>query len=272
MLSRIFVSNSSLVVSLPLQRRYYLVSIESFCWQTWFLEGWRWLIWVASISVWVTLLIEDIAIHSNIFLGSTSVSHDFGSRKIFLLLNDSSHDPHFSACQNIETLDRIQKISNFSLHGFSRYSTPNMAFQKIILTFFVKLKNYVFELNGFASVPLRFGSRKIFLLLNDSSHDPHFSACQNIETLDRIRKISNFSLHGFSRYLTPNMALQKIILTSFFLFLFPFSSSRSRAMRSPRHNFSKILSNWNEIQQTCSGVNVVVPNTFWVHSVQGFRS
>ena len=102
---------------------------------------------------------------------------------------------------------------------------------------------------------------KDFLLLNDSSHDPHFSACQNIETLDEIQKISNFSLHRFSRYLTPNMALQKIILTFFF------SSFRLRAMRSSRHNFSKILSNRNEILQTCSGVNVVVPNTFWVHSV-----
>ena len=43
-------------------------------------------------------------------------------------------------------------------------------------------------------------------------------------------------------------------------------------MRSSRHNFSKILSNRNEILQTCSRVNVVVPNTFWVHSVQEFRS
>ena len=57
-----------------------------------------------------------------------------------------------------------------------------------------------------------------------------------------------------------------------FFFSFSFSSSRSRAMRSPRHNFSKILSNWNEILQTCSGVNEVVPNIFWVHSVQGFWS
>ena len=83
----------------------------------------------------------------------------------------------------------------------------------------IKLKNYVFELNDSASVSHDFGSRKIFLLLNDSSHDPHFSACQNIETLDGIQKISNFSLHGFSRYSTPNMALQKIILTSFLFFL-----------------------------------------------------
>ena len=100
-------------------------------------------------------------------IGSASMTARFGSFAIFLLLNDSGHDPHFSACQNIETLDGIQKISNFSLYRFSRYSTPNMALQKIILTSFVKLKNYVFELNGFASVPLRFGSRKIFLLLND---------------------------------------------------------------------------------------------------------
>ena len=40
-------------------------------------------------------------------------------------------------------------------------------------------------------------------------------------------------------------------------------------MRSSCHNFSKILSNRNEISQTCSGVNVVVPNTYWVHSVPG---
>ena len=86
---------------------------------------------------------------------------------------------------------------------------------------------------------------------------------------DFLEKKSNFSLHGFFRYLIPNMALQKIILTSF-LFVFCFSSSsRSRAMRSLCHNFSKILSNRNEILQTCLGVNVVVPSTFWVHSVQG---
>ena len=35
------------------------------------------------------------------------------------------------------------------------------------------------------------------------------------------------------------------------------SSSRSRAMRSAWHNSSKILSNWNVILQTCSGVNAV---------------
>ena len=81
------------------------------------------------------------------------------------------------------------------------------------------LNNYVVQHIGSASMTARFGSFAIFLLLNDSSHDPHFSACQNIETLDGIQKISNFSLRRFSRYLTPNMALQKIILTSFFVFL-----------------------------------------------------
>ena len=89
-----------------------------------------------------------------------------------------------------------------------------MALQKIIPTFFVfMLNNYVVQHIGSASVTARFGSFAIFLLLNDSSHDPHFSACQHIETLDGIQKISNFSFHGFSRYSTPNMALQKIILT-----------------------------------------------------------
>ena len=86
------------------------------------------------------------------------------------------------------------------------------------------------------------------------------------------KKNQIFFLHGFARYLTPNMALQTIILTSFFVFCFCFcfsSSSRSRAMRSSCHNFSKVLNNRNEIPQTCSGVNVVVPNTFWVHSGPG---
>ena len=86
-----------------------------------------------------------------------------------------------------------------------------------------------------------------------------------MKTLDGSKKISNFSLYRYSRYLTPNMALQKIILTSFFS-----SSSRLRAMRSSWHNFSKILSNQKEILQTCSGVNLVVLNTLWVIRSRGF--
>ena len=152
-----------------------------------------------------------------------SVLSRFGSFTIFLLLNDSSHDAHFSTRQNMKPEEFLEKKSNFSLNGFSRYSTPNMALQKIILTsfFFFMLNNYVVQHIGSASVTARFGSFAIFLLLNDSSHDPHFSACQNIETLDGIQKISNFSFHGFSRYSTPNMALQKIILTFFVFPLLP---------------------------------------------------
>ena len=170
----------------------------------------------------------------------TSILHDFGSGKIFLLLYDSSHDPHFSACQNIETLDRIQKISNFSLQRFSRYLTPNMTLQKIILTSFFKLNNYVVQLIGSSSVQHDLGLLRFFLLLNDSSHDAHFSTRQNMKPEEFLEKKSNFFLNWFSRYSTPNMTLQKIILT---FFVFCFSSSRSRAMRSPRHNSSKILSN-----------------------------
>ena len=142
--------------------------------------------------------------------------------------------------------------------------------KKLIL---IKIKNYVFDLIDFTSVAHDLGSQKIFLLLSDTSHNPHFLACQNMETQEQTQKISNFYLYRFFRYSTPNMALQNIILTSFFfVFVFCFSSSQSRAMRSPNHNFSKILSNQNEISQTCSGVNVVDRNTIWVHSVQGFRS
>ena len=41
-------------------------------------------------------------------------------------------------------------------------------------------------------------------------------------------------------------------------------------MRSPSHNFSKILSNRNEISQTCSGVNVVVLTLFGSFGPGGF--
>ena len=62
---------------------------------------------------------------------------------------------------------------------------------------------------------LRHGSFTIFLLLNDMSHDAHFSTRQNMEPEESLEKKSNFSLHRFSRYSTPNMALRKIILTPF---------------------------------------------------------
>ena len=149
-------------------------------------------------------------------IGSSSVQHDFGLLRFFLLLNDSSHDAHFSTRQNMEPEESLEKKSNFYLHGFSRYSTPNMALQKIILTSFVfKLNNYVVQLIALASVLSRHGSFTIFLLPNDPSHDAHFSTPQNIKPGESLEKKSNFSLHGFFRYLTSNMALQIIILTSF---------------------------------------------------------
>ena len=65
------------------------------------------------------------------------------------------------------------------------------------------------------------------------------------------------------------MALQTIILTSFFFSFFFFFPVEGYAFSS--HNFSKILSNRNDFLQTCSWVNIVVPDTFWAISDQGFR-
>jgi len=80
--------------------------------------------------------VEDIAMHSNIFIGVTSVLSRHGSFTIFSLLNDRSHDSHFSTRQNIKPEEYLEKKSNFYLHGFSIYLTPNMALQNIILTSF----------------------------------------------------------------------------------------------------------------------------------------
>ena len=114
---------------------------------------------------------------------------------------------------------------------------------------------------------LRLGSFTIFLLLDDSSHDAHFSTRQNMKPGDFLeKKFTFFSSRVFQIFDSKHGS------SGNYSDLFCFSCSRSRAMRSPRHNSLKILINWNEILQTCSGVNVVVRNTFWVHSVQGFRS
>ena len=144
----------------------------------------------------------------------------FGSFAIFLLLNDSSHDPHFSACQNIETLDGIQKISNFSFHRFSRYLTPNMALQKIILTsFFFMLNNYVVQHIGSASMTARFGSFAIFLLLNDSSHDPYFSSKYSRPE----KKFQIFLSTGFpDNWLQTRLSRRLFWLLFLFLFFFVF--------------------------------------------------
>ena len=105
---------------------------------------------------WTSRIFEDIAIHSNIFLGSTSVLARHGSRKIFLLLNNSSHDPQFSTRKNMEPEEFLEK-------------------------------------------KIKFFSTRVFQIF-DSKHG---------------------SPENYSDF-------------------FCFSSSRSRAMRSPRHNFSKI--------------------------------
>ena len=109
------------------------------------------------------------------------------------------------------------------------------------------------------------GHKRFFLLLNDSSHDSHFPTPQNMEPQVFFRKkIKFFSPRDFQIFASKHGSPDNYSDFFFFLFVF-FSSSRSRAMRSSRYNSSKILSNWNEIFQTCSRVNVVVPNTFWVH-------
>ena len=65
-------------------------------------------------------IIEDIAMHSNIFIGVTSVLSRLGSFTIFLLLTDSSHETHFATRQSMEPENFLEKKSNFFLHGFSR--------------------------------------------------------------------------------------------------------------------------------------------------------
>ena len=61
-----------------------------------------------------------------------------------------------------------------------------------------KLNNYVVQLHTFTSVLARFGSRKIFSLLNDSSHDAHFSTRQNMQPENFFeKKIQFFSSRVF---------------------------------------------------------------------------
>ena len=80
-----------------------------------------------------------------------------------------------------------------------------------------------------------------------------------------------FFLHRFPWYSTPNMALQKIIMTFFVL---SFTSSRLRTiMRFHGHNSSKILSNRNEFSKTCSWVNkllIIYTAVFEQLRIRGF--
>ena len=119
--------------------------------------------------------------------------------------------------------------------------------------------------NDFALVTERNRVEMIFLLLNHLSHDTHFSKRKNMDIFQGLKKFKIFSLHRFSWYSIPNMALQKIILTSFFDICFSFS--RSRAMRFPWHNFSKILSNPKNFRRHAQGWQ----DTFRAISNQRFR-
>ena len=86
----------------------------------------------------------------------------------------------------------------------------------------IKLNNYVVQLIRFTSVLARHGSRKIFLLLNNSSHDAHFSTCQNMETEDFLEKKSNFLSTGFPDIWLQTWLSRKLFwLLFFFFFLLP---------------------------------------------------
>ena len=61
---------------------------------------------------------EDIAMHSNIFLGSASVAARIGVYMIFFLRNYSSQDTHFSTRQNMEHEDFLEKKQIFLSTGF----------------------------------------------------------------------------------------------------------------------------------------------------------
>ena len=137
------------------------------------------------------------------------------------------------------------------------------------MTTIFKLKNYVFELNGFYFGTARFWVTKDFF--TPKRFEPRLSFFSMSKYRNSRRDSKNFKFFSpqvfqifDSKHGSPENYSD--------FFFFSFSSSRSRAMRSPRHNFSKILSNRNENSQTCLGVNIVAPNTFWVHSVEGFRS
>ena len=109
-----------------------------------------------------------------------------------------------------------------------------------------------------------------FLVLLRGTHNSGFEKFLTPERFEPRLPILYTSKNGTWRFLKnqcflstglPDIWLRTWLYRKLF-WLFFSSSSRSRAMRSPCHNFSKILSNRNEISHTCSGVNVVVPNKY----------
>ena len=106
----------------------------------------------------------------------------------------------------MEPEDFLEKKSNFFLHGFSRYLTPNMALQKIILTFQAEQLHCsasAEQLRCSASY-VYFGTRTtwvtkdFFTPKRFESRPPHFSTRQNMEPEDFLgKKIKFFSLRVF---------------------------------------------------------------------------
>ena len=124
------------------------------------------------------------------------------------------------------------------------------------------------EIILFASGTDGSGSGKIFLLLNYSSHDPQFFYTSRYRNFPVIRKKIKFlSSRVLQIFDTEHGSHENY---SDFFFVFCFSSSQMRAMRSPSYNSSKILSNRNEFLQTCRWVNIIVQDTFWAISDQWF--
>ena len=95
--------------------------------------------------------------------------------------------------------------------------------------------------------------------------------CKAISLLTNSRKSAVYLLR-LLRYSTwtagPKTA--KFLLFSFhFIFFFVFFLNI--CVRCPSHNWSKTSSNRAEFFQTHRGVNIVSWDTYWVHSVMGFR-
>ena len=96
-----------------------------------------------------------------------------------------------------------------------------------------------------------------------------------METFQFSKKKSIFLFTGF-----PDIRLQTwhsrklfwLLLFLFLFFVFCFYSSRMRAMQFPTYNSSKLLSNRNEFLQPCWRVNIVLRDTFWATTDQGFRA
>ena len=84
-------------------------------------------------------------------IGSSSVQHDLGLLRFFLLLNDSSHDAHISTRQNMKPEEFLEKkIKFFSPRVFqifdSKHGSPeNYSDFFCFLFFFFPIEGYAFS-------------------------------------------------------------------------------------------------------------------------------